>query len=123
MCYANVEIDWFGGILRTLGDIGNFEGIRDLSSAGRDESFVMRWTCLSIMGVRRAILNDNVLKEHARSAVASFGGDAHSDHVDGTAEKNAREIDEVLEHSWERASLVHWARTRRVDIIHEEYMG
>ena len=133
MCYADVELDWFGDIPRTLGDIGNFEGIRDLSSAGRDESFVMRWTCLSIMGVRRAILNDNVLKGHARSAVASFGGDAHSDHVDEVAEKNAREIDEVLERSWERArsvassdvsSVVNtWRETIRRDFLQStEYM-
>jgi hypothetical protein len=101
VCYANVELDWFGDILRTLGDIGSFERIRDLSLAGRDESFVMRWTCLSIMGVR-AILNDNVLiKEHARSAVASFGGVAHSDRIDEAAEKHAWEIDEGLEDTWE----------------------
>ncbi len=42
MCYANVELDWFGDILQTLGDIGSFEGIRDLSLALRDESFVIR---------------------------------------------------------------------------------
>jgi hypothetical protein len=134
MYYANVELDWFGGILRTLGDIGNFEKIRDLSSAGRDESFVMRWTCLSIMGVRRAILNDNVLKGNARSAVASFGGDAHSDHVDEVAEKNAREIDEVLERSWERARpsasndassmMDTWLETSRRDFLQStEYMA
>jgi hypothetical protein len=105
--YANVELDGFGDILRTLGDIGSFERIRDLSLAGRDESFVTRcqWTCLSIMSIR-AILNDNVLiKEHARSAVASFGVVAHSDRIDEAAEKNAWEIDEVLEDSWERAPV------------------
>ncbi len=42
------------------------------------------------------------MKEHARSAVVSFGGVAHSDHIDEAAEKNASEIDEVLEDSWER---------------------
>jgi hypothetical protein len=103
LCYSNVELDWFGDILRTLGDIGNFEGIRNLSLAGRDESFVMRWTCLSIMGVRRAIPNDNVLKEHVKSAVASFVGVAHSDHIDKAAEENTWEIDKVFEGSWERS--------------------
>jgi hypothetical protein len=104
VCYANVELDRFGDIMRTLGDIGNFEKIRDLSLAGRDESLVMRWTCLSIMGVR-AILNDNALiKEQARSAVASFRGVVHSDRIDEAAEKKFGEIDEALESSWERAS-------------------
>ena len=103
VCHANVEPGWFGDILRALGDIGNFEGIRDLSLAGRDESFVMRWTCLSIMVVRRAILNDEVLKQHARSAAASLGGVAHSDRIDEAAEENARNVDEFLRHSWEHA--------------------
>ena len=104
VCYADVELDWFGDILRTLGDIGSFEGIRDLSLARRDETFVMRWTCVSIMGVR-AILSDNVLiKEHVRSAVASLGGVAHSDHMDEAAEKKAWEIDKALEDSLERST-------------------
>lgn len=102
VCYADVELDWFGDILETLGDIGSFERIRDLSLAGRDESFVVRWTCLSIMGVR-AFLNDSVLiEEQARSDVASFGGVAHSDRIDEAAEKKAWEIDKALEDSWER---------------------
>ena len=101
-CYANVELDWFGNILRTLDDIGSFEKIHELSLTRKDDAFVKRWTCLSIMGVR-AILNDNVLiKEQARSAVASIRGVVHSDRVDEAAEKNAWEIDEVLEESWER---------------------
>jgi hypothetical protein len=52
------------------------------------------------MGVRRALLNNNVLKEHVRSAVASFGGVAHSDRIDKGAEKNAWEVDKVFEDSW-----------------------
>ena len=103
VCYANVELDWFGDILRTLGDIGSFERIRDLSLTGRDESFVMRWTCLSIMGVQ-AILNDNMLiKVHAGPVVASFGGVAHCDRMDEAAEERAWEIDKDLEFSWEHS--------------------
>ena len=50
---ANAELGWFGdsdipGVLR---DIGISEGSQDLSLAGRDQAFVVRWTCLSIMNI------------------------------------------------------------------------
>ncbi|KAF8486864.1 hypothetical protein DFH94DRAFT_687333 [Russula ochroleuca] len=100
LCYADVELSWFGDILGTLGDIGSFEGIRDLSLAEREQPFVVRWTCLSIMAIR-PILNNNVFKEHARLAVESFEELRHSDRTDEAAEKNAREIDETLEDRWD----------------------
>jgi hypothetical protein len=36
VCYADAELGWFGDILRTLGDIGSFEGIRNLPLVGSD---------------------------------------------------------------------------------------
>ena len=100
VCYADAELSWFGDILRTLGDIGSFEGIRNLSFVEKDQALVVRWTCLSIMAVR-PMLGSNVFKEHARLAVESFGELGHGDRTDETAEKNAREIDETLEDRWD----------------------
>ena len=100
ICYADVELSWFGDILQTLGDIGSFEGIRNLSSAEKDQPFVVRWTCLSIMAIR-PILSGNVFKEHARLAMESFGELRQSDRTDEAAEKNAQEIDETLEGQWD----------------------
>ena len=98
--YADAKLGWFGDIMQTLGDIGNFEGIRDLSLAERDRPFVVRWTCLSIVAVR-PMLSSNVFKEHARLAVESFGELSRGDRTDEAAEKNAREIDETLENQWD----------------------
>jgi hypothetical protein len=53
--FANVEVGWFGDTLQALEDIGSFEGIHNLSLAGRDEAFVVRWTCLSIMAIRSTL--------------------------------------------------------------------
>ena len=52
--YADVELGSFGDTLQTLGDNGNFEGMHNLLPLldGRDETFVMRRTCLSIMAIR-----------------------------------------------------------------------
>jgi hypothetical protein len=52
VCCANAKLAWFGDISKLLGDIGSFEKIRELSLAGTDELFVMRWTCLSLMAIR-----------------------------------------------------------------------
>jgi hypothetical protein len=49
---ANAELVWFGDIGRLLGDIGKTEKTGELMSTGMDRSFVLRWTCLSLMSVR-----------------------------------------------------------------------
>jgi hypothetical protein len=100
VCYADAELSWFGDIVGTLGDIGNFEGIRDLSLAERDQAFVVRWTCVSIMAIRQILSSNVSFKEQVRLAMASFGEIGHIDRTDEAAEKNARQIDETLEDRW-----------------------
>ena len=101
VCHANADLCWFGDILQTLGDIGSFEEVHNLSLAGRDQTFVVRWTCLSIMAIR-TILSRNVLfKEHARMAVDSFGQLRVRDRTDEAAEEDAQKIDKLLEDHWE----------------------
>lgn len=56
VCYAGADIGWFGDILGMLGNIGSFEGMRNLSLSERDQAFVVRWTCLSIMAVRESFV-------------------------------------------------------------------
>ena len=84
--YANAEAGWFGGTLEALDDIDSFEGVRNLSLAGRGESFIVRWTCLSIMTIRPTIKGAN----HAIFYTNEY--DAQ--------DNKAREADEVLEHRW-----------------------
>jgi hypothetical protein len=99
ICYADAELGWFGDILGTLGDIGNFEGIRNLVLSGRDQPFVVRWTCLSIMAFRELLRSNVVFKEQARLAVESFKS-LLKDRADEAAEKIARETDKTLEDQW-----------------------
>jgi hypothetical protein len=104
--HSDAEFSWFGNILQMLGDIGRFEGMRNLSATEKDQTFVVRWTCLSIMAIE-PILSSNVLKEHAGLAVESFGRLGHSDQDrdsdrnDEAAEEIAREIDKTLEDQWD----------------------
>jgi hypothetical protein len=100
VCYADAELGWYGDILRPLGNIGGHERIRELSSAGMDQSFVIRWTCLSIMAIRPMLSDNKLLMEDARLAVVSFGEFQGGDGTDEVAEKNAQEIDAVLDNAW-----------------------
>ena len=56
--FANARFAWFEDIVDPLGDIGNFEKTRELSLAGTDQLFVTRWTCLSLLAVRRILDSD-----------------------------------------------------------------
>jgi hypothetical protein len=103
VCYAEAKPGWFGDVLMTLGDIGDFEKTRESSMAGRDQSFVIRWTCLSMMAIRPMLRGNEALKKDASSAIASYAalrqenGDGPEDEV---AEENARVVDELLINAW-----------------------
>ena len=93
---ADAEVGWFGDTLQVLGDIGSFEGIHNLSLAGKDEAFVVRWTCLSIMAIRSALNSRRWLNYEANEWNSVL-----NEHFWSTeAQKKAREIDETLEHRW-----------------------
>ena len=116
--YADAELDWFGDILGTLGDIGNFEGIRNLVLSGRDQPFVVRWTCLSIMTFREFLRSNVVFREQARLAVESFESWL-SDCADEAAEKNAWKIDKTLEDQWESQDYLYDKVSSTLKIIKE----
>ena len=91
--FANVEVGWFGNTLQALEDIGSIEGVRNSSLAGRDEAFVVRWTCLSIMAIR-STLNGRRLPIHEANLANELNSEVYE------VEMEARRIDESLEHGW-----------------------
>ena len=56
--FVNARFTWFEDIVDLLGDIGSIEKTRELSLAGTDQLFVTRWTCLSILAIRRILDTD-----------------------------------------------------------------
>ena len=98
--YANAEPAWFGDICKLLSEIGDVEKISESTAARSDQLFVMRWTCLSILAIRRT-LNDEWLTMHATWAVMSFAL-LQSDYgtVDERALRNVQKIDESFGKSW-----------------------
>ena len=94
VCCANANVAWFGGILERLGDIGYFEKIRELSLAGKDELFVTRWTCLSLVAIRTILNDDGDVQSKARLAMESFESEDPIGNNDALA--GAQKIDETL---------------------------
>ena len=93
VCCANAKPDWFGDILKLLGEIGNFEKIRELSLAGTDQLFVMRWTCLSLLAIR-PLLEEPGTRHYASATVTRFARQDDSGNHDALA--TARMIDKTL---------------------------
>jgi hypothetical protein len=94
VCCANAKLGWFGGISKLLGEIGSFEKLRELSLAGTDELFVMRWTCLSLVAIRLIPEDNRGVQGWATEATKSFA------RADDTSDKDALaaalKIDETL---------------------------
>jgi len=69
VCCANAKLAWFGGVSKLLGEIGGFEKMRELSWAGTDELFVMRWTCLSLVAIRQILADNLFVQIQAKTAM------------------------------------------------------
>jgi hypothetical protein len=72
VCCANAEFGWFGDIVELLGNIGAKENTRESSLAAKDQLFVMRWTCLSLVAIRPNLENNGWARYWAGDAVNSF---------------------------------------------------
>ncbi|KAH8983280.1 hypothetical protein EDB92DRAFT_1951685 [Lactarius akahatsu] len=102
--YADIELELFGDLGSLLSELGGFEKTRALSATRSDESFVTRWTYLSLLVVTRGISNHGTIQGNARSAIdclSQFREDDseqtnHSD-TDENALENARRIDRCFE--------------------------
>jgi hypothetical protein len=98
VCCANAELAWFGGISKPLGDIGNIGRIRELSLAGTDELFVMRWTCLSLAAIRPILADNRTVQDRAARAMELFAD------VDDTGNKDALAAAQKINETLKKAS-------------------
>jgi hypothetical protein len=75
---AGVELDQFvedgqlGDMVKLLGEIGVDPKVREPSSVGKDQMFVMRWTCLSLVAIQPILASDQDLHNHAELAISSL---------------------------------------------------
>ena len=71
-----------GDFVMLLGDIGSDQNVRQSSSVGKDQMFVMRWTCLSLVAIQPLLASDRTLHNHASQVMSSL-----SEEQDHTSEK------------------------------------
>jgi Family of unknown function (DUF6535) len=93
ICCTNAKLAWFGDISKPLGEIGSFEKIREQSVAGADQSFVMRWTCLSLVVVRPILADAGGVQFQAKRTMQWF---SESDDATSGALETAQKIDKTL---------------------------
>ena len=67
VCCAEAELAQFGDIVKVLGDISSDHKMRE-SLVAKDQSFAMRYTCLSLVAIRPILKSNQSLAESARSA-------------------------------------------------------
>jgi hypothetical protein len=116
ICCANANIAWFGDISELLGDIGSRETIRELSLAGTDELFVMRWTCLSLMAIRQ-ILAEMPVQFEMDQVMEAFATADDTGNSDALA--TAQKIDETLQKARDCLSPLRDALCNTEDLTEE----
>jgi hypothetical protein len=70
VCCVGAELSHFGDMVKLLGDIGSDQTVRESSLVGKEQSFVMRWTCLSLVAIRPILESESesLLRNDAKMA-------------------------------------------------------
>ena len=95
------DISAFGNIGRILRDLGNAEKTREVSATSLNWLFISRWTCLSIVVIRK-LLDSPRLRENASGAILTLGTIHEADNFNPaeSALKNARRMDKRFMAAW-----------------------
>ena len=97
----DADISTFGNIGRILSDLGTAEKTREVSATSLNWSFISRWTCLSIVVIRKLLDSPNI-REFAGGAILTLGTSYDADDF-APAEispENARKIDDYIMTAW-----------------------
>jgi hypothetical protein len=113
----DVDISVIGNSWKLLGSIGRCARTREVSEIGSSPTFAIRWTCLSLVAIRRQLHYSVQLSEHAAAALSSLctlypnGNLCYFER----ALRNARRIDEQFAVAWNHVESI-----RRVLALSEE---
>ena len=117
VCCTNAKLAWFRGISELVGDIGSFEKIRELSLAGTDELFVMRWTCLSLVAIQPILADNQQVQFWARETMYWFAT------ADDTGNNDAMTAAQKINETVQKASVcllrLHEAMCEAEDLTEE----
>src|SRR6266851_1222245 len=107
----NADILSFGELGKLLSDLGTAEKTREASATSMNWSFITRWTCLSLVAVRK-MLNSPEVQECADGTILTLGTFRHVNSFtpfETVALRNAQRIDEQLAAAWGVVERLHQA--------------
>jgi hypothetical protein len=107
---ANAKLAWFGDITKLLEDIGGFEKTRESSEKGMDQSFVMRWSCLSLVAIRKILEDDWDVRSNAGQAVTSLAEEDNTGN--NQALTRAQKADKTLKNARKRLHKLYDAMSK-----------
>ena len=106
VCCAGSRLDWFGEVGKLVSEIGHTERVNQPPTSTSGPSFIIRYTCLSLVAVRQ-ILNGIPLRQHAGYAVSGLVRiQPGCGETDEAALKTARRIEKCLKTARERVKEI-----------------
>jgi hypothetical protein len=124
VCCIDFQLDWFGEVGKLVSEIGRIEKINESPTTTSNQSFIIRWTCLSLVSVQR-ILSSNRLEVLAGYAVSGLGRfQSEYGQPDDTGLRSAQRIEDCLKTAWERVEELHqafepWTQKRTKEQVEE----
>ena len=100
VCCAGFQLDRFGEVGKLVSEIGRIETINQSPRTTSDQSFIIRWTCLSLVSVQQVLSSSrlHVLAGYAMSGLTRLQSEVGQ--PDETAWRSALEIEESLKTAW-----------------------
>jgi hypothetical protein len=124
VCCIGFQLDWFGEVGKLVSEIGRIENINEPPTTPSDQSFIIRWTCLSLVSVQR-ILSTNRLQALAGHAVSRLDRfQSEYGQPDETDWRSAQRIEDCLKRAWKpveelRQAFEPWAQKRTEEQVEE----
>ena len=111
VCCTGVELDLFGEVGEMFSTLGDKERTNDPLTIISNPLFTVRWTCLSLVAIRKMLHSDRVqeLARIALDGIAHFQtGFADPDALTA-AQRKVERIDYYLKNAWEHVLKLHEA--------------
>ena len=109
VCCTDVELGLFGEVGEVLSELGDKERTNDPLTIISNPLFTMRWTCLSLVGIRKMVDGNKIkqLSKFALDGIAQF--QAGFGDPDARALMAAQRFDDYLKSAWAPVVELHLA--------------
>jgi hypothetical protein len=124
VCCIDFQLDWFGEVSKLVSELGRIEDIKESPTTTSDPSFVIRWTCLSLVSVQQTLSSNRmrVLAGYAVTGLARF--QSEYGRPDEAGWRSAQKIEDCLKTAWKpveelRQAFEPWTQKRTREQVEE----